>query len=189
MTESCIETVCDHFHANHLKFTEFVVILCWVWCIMSLQDPIRKPMLVVSDKALKKDACELFKLVQIYMSDRKAKLGMTLNSVALDICNYGYSKPGLRDELYIQICRQTTENPRRLVFSGSVNLLEAVCKAVRGKTFVYMNSFVTALVVMQKCLKHYVNIHFAESFMNSMYWHVHHHFEERGETCCQVLQV
>jgi len=42
-------------------------------------------------------------------------------------------------------------------FSGSVNFLQAVCKAVSGKTFVYMNSFVTALVVMQKCLKHYVN--------------------------------
>jgi len=27
-----------------------------------------------------------------------------------------------------------------------------------------MNSFVTALVVMQKCLKHYVNTYFAESF-------------------------
>jgi len=77
------------------------------------KDPIRKTMLVLSDKALKKDACELFKLIQIYMSDRKAKVGMTLNSVALDICNMGYSRPALRDELYIQICRQTTENPRK----------------------------------------------------------------------------
>jgi hypothetical protein len=77
------------------------------------QDPIRKPMLVLQDKALKKEACELFKSVQVYMTDRKAKPGNTLNSVALEICNVGYSKAGLRDELYIQICRQTTENPRK----------------------------------------------------------------------------
>ncbi|XP_063227611.1 uncharacterized protein LOC134533847 isoform X2 [Bacillus rossius redtenbacheri] len=92
------------------------------------KDPIRKPMLVISDKALKKDACELFKLVQIYMSDRKAKLGMTLNSVALEICSIGYSKPALRDELYIQICRQTTENPRRESLRRGWELL-AVCLA------------------------------------------------------------
>ncbi|XP_049847290.1 rho GTPase-activating protein 39 isoform X4 [Schistocerca gregaria] len=92
------------------------------------KDPIRKPMLVLSDKALKKDACDLFKLVQIYMNDRKAKVGMTFNSVALEICNYGYSKPALRDELYIQICRQTTENPRRESLRRGWELL-AICLA------------------------------------------------------------
>nr|CAD7594996.1 unnamed protein product [Timema genevievae] len=92
------------------------------------KDPIRKPMLVISDKALKKDACELFKLVQMYMSDRKAKLGSTLTTVALEICHLGYSKPPLRDELYIQICRQTTENPRRESLRRGWELL-AICLA------------------------------------------------------------
>lgn len=92
------------------------------------KDPIRKPMLVLSDKSLKKDATEMFKLVQIYMSDRKAKLGMSLNSVALEICNYGYNKPALRDELYIQICRQTTENPRRESLRRGWELM-AICLA------------------------------------------------------------
>jgi len=70
-------------------------------------------MLVLAEKGLKKEACDLFKLVQIYMSDRKAKVGMSLNSVALEIASIAYNKPPLRDELYVQICRQTTENPRR----------------------------------------------------------------------------
>ncbi|XP_018905997.1 uncharacterized protein RhoGAP93B isoform X2 [Bemisia tabaci] len=92
------------------------------------KDPIRKPMLVLSDKALKKEACELFKLVQIYMSDRKAKPEMTINSVAYDICNIGYTKAALRDELYIQICRQTTENPRKESLRRGWELL-AICLA------------------------------------------------------------
>lgn len=49
-------------------------------------DAISRPMLALSrDKNFKKMACELFKLVQIYMGDRKARAGMSLNSVALDI--------------------------------------------------------------------------------------------------------
>lgn len=47
---------------------------------------INRPMLAISqDKNDKKCAIELFKLVQIYMGDRKARAGMTLNSVAIDI--------------------------------------------------------------------------------------------------------
>lgn len=70
-------------------------------------------MLVISDKALKKEATEVFKMVQTYMGDRKAKQGATLDSVLLEICLLAHSKAALRDELYIQICRQTTENPRK----------------------------------------------------------------------------
>lgn len=47
---------------------------------------ISRPMLALArDKAGKKMATELFKLVQIYMGDRKARAGMSLNSVAIDI--------------------------------------------------------------------------------------------------------
>ena len=82
------------------------------------KDPIRKPMLPMEDKTLKKEACDLFKLVQIYMGDRKCKPGMTCNSVALELCNHAWNKPALRDELYLHVCRQTTENPRKCVESS-----------------------------------------------------------------------
>lgn len=77
-------------------------------------DAISRPMLALSrDKAGKKMATELFKLVQIYMGDRKARAGMSLNSVVLDIITMAVGQPQLRDELYVQLCRQTTENHTR----------------------------------------------------------------------------
>lgn len=72
-------------------------------------------MLVLSDKALKKEATEVFKMVQTYMGDRKGKQGSSPDAVLLDICLLAHAKAALRDELYIQICRQTTENPRKYV--------------------------------------------------------------------------
>lgn len=71
-------------------------------------------MLSTIDKSLKSQACELFKLVQIYMSDRRPKPHMTLNSVGLDIVSIAYNNVALRDELFVHICRQTTENHKRL---------------------------------------------------------------------------
>ena len=74
------------------------------------KESIRKPLTCLSDKVAKKEAIELFRLLQIYMGDRRAKPNMTINSVALDITNKGYSKTQLRDEIFVQLCKQTTEN-------------------------------------------------------------------------------
>ncbi len=77
-------------------------------------DAISRPMLALSrDKAGKKMATEMFKLIQIYMGDRKARTGMSLNSVILDIITMAVAQPQLRDEMYVQLCRQTTENHMR----------------------------------------------------------------------------
>lgn len=115
-------------------------------------DPIRKPMIMTTDKSVKKDAREVFKLIQIYMGDRKAKAGMTLDGVALDITTHGWSKPLLRDELYIQTCRQTTDNPRRESLRRGLELL-AICLA-----------FFPPSVKFYPYLEGYVNRHRDDSF-------------------------
>ncbi|XP_046664584.1 rho GTPase-activating protein 39 isoform X2 [Homalodisca vitripennis] len=142
------------------------------------KDPIRKPMLVLSDKSLKKDAVEMFKLVQIYMSDRKAKLGMSLNSVALEICNYGYTKPALRDELYIQICRQTTENPRRESLRRGWELL-AICL-----------SFFPPSPKFQTYLDSYMNRHRDPSFdfPEVGKWPIHVQVSHYASVACKRLE-
>ncbi|CAM9576098.1 unnamed protein product [Bubo scandiacus] len=69
---------------------------------------IKKPMLITSNRTIKKEACEMFKLVQSYMGDRQTR--MDQNHVALVTVTKCWSVQGLRDELYIQLIRQTTDN-------------------------------------------------------------------------------
>ena len=90
------------------------------------KESIRKPLTCVTDKALKKEAIEIFRLIQIYMGERRAKAGMTINSVAVDITGRGYAKPALRDEIYVQLCKQTTENLSRESLRRGWELL-AIC--------------------------------------------------------------
>uniref|UniRef100_A0A8D2LQH0 Rho GTPase-activating protein 39 n=1 Tax=Varanus komodoensis TaxID=61221 RepID=A0A8D2LQH0_VARKO len=73
-------------------------------------ESIKKPMIMTTDRNVKKEACEIFRLIQMYMGDRRAKTDQL--NVALEIATKGWSVQGLRDELYIQLCRQTTENFR-----------------------------------------------------------------------------
>ncbi|KAM4739711.1 rho GTPase-activating protein 39 isoform 2-T3 [Anableps anableps] len=73
-------------------------------------EPIKKPMIVTTDRGVKKEAVDIFKLIQTFMGDRRSKADPL--SLALEVVVRGWSNQGLRDELYIQLCRQTTENFR-----------------------------------------------------------------------------
>ncbi len=92
-------------------------------------ESISKPLTCVSsEKVAKKEAVQAFRLIQIYMGDRKAKPGMTINSVAMDVCHLGYGRPSLRDEIYVQLAKQTTDNPKKDSLRRGWELM-AICLA------------------------------------------------------------
>nr|XP_033327436.1 uncharacterized protein LOC117221001 isoform X2 [Megalopta genalis] len=144
------------------------------------KDPIPQPMLVVVDgeKLLKREACNLFRLVQVYMGDRKANVGMTLDSVAMDIVNTAFSKPPLRDELYVQICRQTTENPRKDSLRRGWELM-AVCLA-----------FVPPSAIFEPYLEGYMNRHRDPNFQfpEVAKWPIHVQVSHYATVACRRLQ-
>jgi len=81
------------------------------------QDVIQKPMIRTESKLVKKDAPDLFRLIQAYMGDRKITGGRsdaptTTAGLLTDVLVKGWNVVELRDEIFIQICRQTTRNPR-----------------------------------------------------------------------------
>ncbi|EDQ89677.1 uncharacterized protein MONBRDRAFT_25265 [Monosiga brevicollis MX1] len=70
---------------------------------------IPRPMLLNLGKEHRKTALEIFKLVQQFMGDRSAK-GKTPESLALEVVDACWEVVRLRDELFLQLCKQTTEN-------------------------------------------------------------------------------
>ena len=69
-------------------------------------------MIKTESKIVKKEALEVFKLIQSYMGDRKPTKDLPLSCLAFDIVQRAWSVLELRDEVFIQICRQTRRNPR-----------------------------------------------------------------------------
>ncbi|XP_065670803.1 rho GTPase-activating protein 39 isoform X2 [Hydra vulgaris] len=72
------------------------------------KSPIKKPMVLTRDKRLRKEAVEVFKLILQYMGDKSTR--KTPESLSVEITTKGWSMPLLRDEIYIQLCKQTTGN-------------------------------------------------------------------------------
>ncbi len=69
-------------------------------------------MLLTHDRRVRKDAVDMFKMVQCFMGDRPVK-GKEPNHVALEIVTKCWDPSlgtTLRDEIYIQLCKQTFVN-------------------------------------------------------------------------------
>ena len=64
---------------------------------------------MIPDRQLKKEAVELFRLLLGCMGDRSLK-GKRPERLALELTTKGWSTPVLRDEIYMQLCKQTTLN-------------------------------------------------------------------------------
>jgi len=78
--------------------------------LLLCKDSISRPILRTSNKLVKKEAVDVFKQVQIYMGDRLAKTSPT--EAALQVVSCGWTNRELRDEIFVQLCRQTTKNPK-----------------------------------------------------------------------------
>ncbi|XP_054639660.1 rho GTPase-activating protein 39 isoform X1 [Dunckerocampus dactyliophorus] len=103
---------------------------------------IKKPMLVTSNRAIRKEACEMFKLVQTYMGDRPSRLDR--RHCALLIVTKCWDMPGLRDELYVQLVRQTTGNasPRSLAAGWELMAVSLAFFAPSPKFRCYLEGYI-----------------------------------------------
>ncbi|XP_070758570.1 rho GTPase-activating protein 39 [Enoplosus armatus] len=103
---------------------------------------IKKPMLVTSNRAVRKEACEMFKLLQAYMGDRPSRLDR--RHCALLIVTKCWDMPGLRDELYVQLVRQTTGNasPRSLAAGWELMAVSLAFFAPSPKFRCYLEGYI-----------------------------------------------
>ncbi|GLV32627.1 Rho GTPase activating protein at 93B [Carabus blaptoides fortunei] len=142
---------------------------------------ITRPMLATArGKQHAKTAIDMFRLVQVYMGDRKARPGTSLNSVLIEILAAAFGQPALRDELYVQLCRQTTENPSRESLLRGWELLTIAL------------SFVPPSITFQPALLGYLNRHrdpsFARSFPDVSRWPIHVQVSHYATVACGRLE-
>lgn len=103
--------------------------------LLHQKSPLTQPLMVFNKRGVQKDALRCFKLIQKLMGERKGNgyvgpTGVELGETCVDLsvqseedikmCHElikkGLDHGELRDEIYVQLCKQLTENPSRLVW-------------------------------------------------------------------------
>lgn len=125
-----------------------------IWTKFSIKQPMIATLM--NDNDLKQEAINCFKLIQQYCGDRgkgNTKLGTKIGTlvrreeVAKELITKGVVKGLLlRDEIFVQLCRQTTENPLEESLQLGLELI-ALCLYYFGpsqKFAPYLISFLTS---------------------------------------------
>ncbi|GJQ67979.1 hypothetical protein Trydic_g10642 [Trypoxylus dichotomus] len=145
------------------------------WSTRGLSRP-----LLASSKPVARQAMEMFRQVQMYMGDRKARPGACHNTLLVDILNAAYAKPLLRDELYVQLWRQTTENQCRESLLRGWELLTIAL------------AFIPPSPEFQPALLGYLNRHrdptFSRVFPEVNRWPIHVQVNHYATVACQRLE-
>jgi acyl-CoA-binding protein len=79
--------------------------------IMTYKKSLIKKALLKQNRHLDKDAVQTFKNIMSYMGDRESSRDSTRHATKL-LRNVMSSPAGLRDEVFLQVCKQTTGNPK-----------------------------------------------------------------------------
>ncbi|KAK9711723.1 hypothetical protein K7432_007622 [Basidiobolus ranarum] len=126
------------------------------------KDSLKQPLLILS-KPVQKDALKCFKIIQKIMGDRAYILGSSLNKDTQWLLDRGIVEGELRDEIYVQLCKQLTHNPSsQSLFNG----WQLMC--VLAVTFPPSRNF-------EKYMQNFVKAHFdiQQSKINILSKHAH----------------
>lgn len=74
--------------------------------------PIREPLTKSLPEEFAKEATKIFTMIMKYMGDYPSKKGLDSFKLMQKICQRGIDNPKLRDELYCQLIKQVSKNPK-----------------------------------------------------------------------------
>ncbi|KAI9364120.1 hypothetical protein BD770DRAFT_462691, partial [Pilaira anomala] len=93
------------------------------------KDSIKQPLLL--DNKNDKDALKTFKIIQLLMHDRHRPRQFNFMESFQSLLSCGITKGQMRDEIYVQICRQLNKNPKGKYVTSK---LTRICsRGARGK--------------------------------------------------------
>lgn len=110
ITQFAIDGFAQKYFAKHKRGIIFKRQVPMEEMLRWTKDSLKQP-LIMLNKDLYKDALKCFKLIQIIMGDRPRPRESTEIEEYQTLLGCGISKGQMRDEIYVQVCKQLNNNP------------------------------------------------------------------------------